>query len=69
MYGAAAKLIIAFGRLGLDGLGGTRPRPGELEPFDGRHPTDRLKWGHLLRFDTDDVDVWLDSNRRRPESA
>jgi excisionase family DNA binding protein len=28
-----------------------------------------IKWGHLLRFDPDDIDVWLDAGRRHPESA
>ena len=23
-----------------------------------------LKWGHLLRFDPDDIDAWLDTARR-----
>ena len=23
-----------------------------------------LKWGHLLRFDPDDIEAWLDSARR-----
>lgn len=26
-----------------------------------------LKWGHLLRFDPDEVEAWLDDARRRPE--
>lgn len=26
-----------------------------------------LKWGHLLRFDPDEIERWLDSSRRRPE--
>ncbi len=25
-----------------------------------------LKWGHLLRFDPDEIAVWLDASRRRP---
>lgn len=25
-----------------------------------------LKWGHLLRFDPDDIDAWIDGLRRRP---
>jgi excisionase family DNA binding protein len=25
-----------------------------------------VKWGHLLRFDPDEVDEWLDGGRRRP---
>ncbi|HKY76897.1 MAG TPA: helix-turn-helix domain-containing protein [Acidimicrobiia bacterium] len=25
-----------------------------------------LKWGHLLRFDPDELAVWLDGSRRRP---
>jgi len=25
-----------------------------------------LKWGHLLRFDPDELVVWLDGSRRRP---
>ena len=27
-----------------------------------------LKWGHLLRFDSDDIDAWLDANRRHPSA-
>jgi excisionase family DNA binding protein len=22
-----------------------------------------IKWGHLLRFDTDEIDAWLDTKR------
>lgn len=25
-----------------------------------------VKWGHLLRFDLDEIDVWLDQYRREP---
>ncbi len=25
-----------------------------------------VKWGHLLRFDPDEIAEWLDSSRRRP---
>lgn len=25
-----------------------------------------LKWGHLLRFDPDEISAWLDEARRRP---
>ncbi|MCA1841799.1 MAG: helix-turn-helix domain-containing protein [Actinobacteria bacterium] len=25
-----------------------------------------LKWGHLLRFDPDEIADWLDQGRRRP---
>jgi excisionase family DNA binding protein len=25
-----------------------------------------VKWGHLLRFDPDEVAEWLDASRRRP---
>ncbi|MBA2625867.1 MAG: helix-turn-helix domain-containing protein [Acidimicrobiia bacterium] len=25
-----------------------------------------LKWGHLLRFDPDEVETWLDGARRQP---
>lgn len=25
-----------------------------------------LKWGHLLRFDPDEIIAWLDEARRRP---
>lgn len=27
-----------------------------------------LKWGHLLRFDPDEIDAWLNTARVRPES-
>ena len=26
-----------------------------------------LKWGHLLRFDPDQIDTWLDAARIEPE--
>ena len=25
-----------------------------------------VKWGHLLRFDPDEIAEWLDASRRRP---
>lgn len=25
-----------------------------------------VKWGHLLRFDLDEIDAWLDQHRREP---
>ena len=25
-----------------------------------------VKWGHLLRFDPDEIAAWLDASRRRP---
>ena len=25
-----------------------------------------IKWGHLLRFDPDEITEWLDAGRRRP---
>lgn len=25
-----------------------------------------LKWGHLLRFDPEDIDAWLDEHREAP---
>ncbi len=25
-----------------------------------------VKWGHLLRFDPDEIGEWLDASRRRP---
>lgn len=28
-----------------------------------------LKWGHLLRFDPDEIDRWLDAARRQPRGA
>jgi excisionase family DNA binding protein len=27
-----------------------------------------IKWGHLLRFDPDEVDAWIDESRQRPVS-
>lgn len=26
-----------------------------------------IKWGHLIRFDPDDIASWLGSHRRRPD--
>jgi excisionase family DNA binding protein len=28
-----------------------------------------VKWGHLIRFDPDEIAAWLDENRRRASSA
>jgi excisionase family DNA binding protein len=28
-----------------------------------------LKWGHLLRFDPDEIDRWLDDARQQPRGA
>jgi excisionase family DNA binding protein len=28
-----------------------------------------LKWGHLIRFDPDEIAAWLDQNRRRASPA
>lgn len=28
-----------------------------------------IKWGHLLRFDPAEIEVWLDSARRPPEAS
>lgn len=28
-----------------------------------------IKWGHLLRFDPAEVEVWLDGARRPPEAS
>jgi excisionase family DNA binding protein len=25
-----------------------------------------IKWGHLIRFDPDEIAAWIDDNRRRP---
>jgi excisionase family DNA binding protein len=25
-----------------------------------------IKWGHLIRFDPDEIAAWLDDNRRHP---
>lgn len=25
-----------------------------------------IKWGHLIRFDPDEIATWIDDNRRRP---
>ena len=25
-----------------------------------------IKWGHLIRFDPDEVSAWIDANRQRP---
>ncbi len=27
-----------------------------------------IKWGHLLRFDPDEIKAWLDANRRQARS-
>ena len=28
-----------------------------------------IKWGHLLRFDPHEIDAWIDTNRRRSDTA
>ena len=28
-----------------------------------------IKWGHLLRFDPAEIEVWLDGARRPPEAS
>ena len=28
-----------------------------------------IKWGHLLRFDPDEIEVWIDESRQRPVSG
>jgi excisionase family DNA binding protein len=28
-----------------------------------------IKWGHLLRFDPREIDAWIDTNRRRSDTA
>ena len=54
--------------VGLDGLGGTRPGRGELEPFDGRHPPDRLVGPLVVVVRDPDVQLRLrvGRSRRRP---
>ncbi len=32
--------------------------------FERRIPY--IKWGHLVRFDAEEVDAWIDEARRRP---
>jgi excisionase family DNA binding protein len=31
------------------------------------HRIPYLKWGHLLRFDPGEIDVWIDEHRRPPK--
>jgi len=28
-----------------------------------------IKWGHLLRFDPDEIEAWLDGARRPPQAG
>jgi excisionase family DNA binding protein len=28
-----------------------------------------IKWGHLLRFDPDEIEAWIDAVRRPPDNA
>lgn len=35
--------------------------------FERRIPY--LKWGHLLRFDADEITAWLDTCRQEPRGA